>query len=172
MLIRYQLITNHFDSNTVPFAIPPTIIFLSKWFTPCEFHLSIRFYDLRYQLVNKRTEILPLATSRIAIAHLCIQFNHGFVLLISMISMPYFKSINFYQNRPKIKLFLPKNIKFSSSEGSAPRPPKQPPPPPLQISGYVLEFNHVFALLISTPPEFSLMLPLKCINFYQNKPKI
>ena len=58
-----------------------------------------------YQLVNKRTTILPLATSHIAIAHLCIQFNHGFVLLISM---PRFKSINFYQDtgKAKIKLFL------------------------------------------------------------------
>ena len=28
------------------------------------------------------------------------------------ISMPRFKNINFYQNRPKIKLFLQKNAKF------------------------------------------------------------
>ena len=67
-----------------------------------------------YQLVNKRTEILPLATSHIA--HLC---NYVFALLISM---PHFKSINFYQNRLKIKLFLKKNTKFSIAGVSTPRP--------------------------------------------------
>ena len=51
------------------------------------------------------------------------------------ISKPRFKSIIFYQNSPKIKLFLQKNAKFLSSGGGAPRPPKQPPPP-LRISGY------------------------------------
>ena len=62
-----------------------------------------------YQLIDKRTEILPLATSYIVIAHLCNEFNHGFVLLISM---PRFISTNFYKNRPKIKLFLQKSTKF------------------------------------------------------------
>ena len=38
--------------------------------------LLIRFYDLRYQLVNERTKTLPLNTSHVAIAHLCNQFNH------------------------------------------------------------------------------------------------
>ena len=39
------------------------------------------------------------------------------------ISMPRFKSIIFfYQNSPKIKLFLPKNAKFLSARGSAPTP--------------------------------------------------
>ena len=36
----------------------------------------------------------------------------------------------------------------------------------------MLECNHAFALLISMPPEFSLMPRLKSINFYQNKPNI
>ena len=76
--------------------------------------------------------------------------------------MLHLKSIDFRQNRPKIKLFFQKSTKFSSAGGSA----------PLQISGYVSEFNHVFALLISMPPEFSLMPRFKSINFYQNKPKI
>ena len=40
-----------------------------------------------------------------------------------LIFMPRFKSIIFYQNSPKIKLFMQKNAKFSSVEGSAPRPP-------------------------------------------------
>ena len=44
--------------------------------------------------------------------------------------------------------------------------------PPLQISGYAPESNHVFAQLISRPPEFSQMPRLKSTNFYQNKPKI
>ena len=56
------------------------------------------------------------------------------------ISMPRFKNINFYQNRPKIKLFLQKNAKFFvfcglrtqtpvplAAGGFAPRPPKHPP---------------------------------------------
>ena len=36
--------------------------------------------------------------------------------------MPRFKSIILYQNIPKIKLFLQKNVKFSSAWRSAPRP--------------------------------------------------
>ena len=44
--------------------------------------------------------------------------------------------------------------------------------PLLQISGYTLESNHVFALLIFMPPEFSLMPHFKRINFYQNNLKI
>ena len=35
-----------------------------------------------------------------------------------------------------MKLFLPKNAKFSSAGGCA---PKHPPPPPLRISGYAPE---------------------------------
>ena len=65
-----------------------------------------------YQLANKGTEILPLATSHKAVA----QFNHAFAVLIFM---PYFKNINFYQDRPKIKQFLQKNAQFSSAGGGA-----------------------------------------------------
>ena len=54
-----------------------------------------------YQLVKKRTEILPLATSHLV--YICNLFNHVFAQLIFI---PRFKSINSYQNRPKIKLFL------------------------------------------------------------------
>ena len=72
--------------------------------------------------------------------------------------MPRINSIDFYQNRPKIKLFLPKNKNFSRAGGSAPTPCPSggwgpcpdpnclrwlgdPPPdprnvPPLQIFGY------------------------------------
>ena len=35
--------------------------------------------------------------------------------------MPRFKSINFYQNRPKFKLVLPKNTKFLSVGGYVPQ---------------------------------------------------
>ena len=52
-----------------------------------------------YQLVNKRAEILSLATSHFPI-YATSKFNHVFAQLISV---PRFKSINFYQNRPKIK---------------------------------------------------------------------
>ena len=43
------------------------------------------------------------------------------------IAMPRFKSIIFYQNCPKIWLFLQKDAKFSIAGGSAPKPPKQLP---------------------------------------------
>ena len=43
------------------------------------------------------------------------------------IAMPRFKSIIFYQNSPKMKLFLQKDAKFLIAGGSAPRPPKQLP---------------------------------------------
>ena len=59
---------------------------------------------------KKKAEILPLATA--LIARLRSQFNHVFTLLIVMPGR--FKSINYYLNRPKIKLSLPKKIaKFS-----------------------------------------------------------
>ena len=59
--------------------------------------------------------------------------------------MPRFNSINFYQNRPKVTLFLPKFMKFWSAGGSALRPPNSPP---LQSSGYALAFGHfLFAFL-------------------------
>ena len=41
------------------------------------------------------------------------------------ISKPHFKSIIFYQNSPKTKLFFQKNAKFSSTGG----PPPGPVPP-------------------------------------------
>ena len=43
------------------------------------------------------------------------------------IAMPRFKSIIFYQNSPKIKLFLQRDAKFSIAGVSAPGPPKQLP---------------------------------------------
>ena len=64
------------------------------------------FFDL--QACNKKAEILPLATT--LITHVRGQFIHVFALLISM---PRFKSINFCQNRPKIKILLQKNCKIS-----------------------------------------------------------
>ena len=58
----------------------------------------------------KKAEILPLATA--LIARLRSQLNHVFTLLIVMPER--FKSINYYLNRPAIKLSLPKKIaKFS-----------------------------------------------------------
>ena len=84
--------------------------------------------------------------------------------------MPRFNSIKFYQNRPKIKLVFVKNRQnFRALVAPPPDPPKSPP---MQISGYAPEFNHVFALLIFMPPEFSLKPDFKSINFYQNKAKI
>ena len=79
--------------------------------------------------------------------------------------MPRFNSIKFYQNRPKIKLVFVKNRQNFRAPGAPPLDP-QKSPPPLQISGYAPESNHVFALLIFMPLEFSLMPDFKSINFY------
>ena len=81
--------------------------------------------------------------------------------------MSHFKSINFYQKRPNIKLVLQKQFFFESSGLR-----HQILETALQISGYAPESNHVFTLLISMPPKFSLMPRLKSINVYQKKPKI
>ena len=43
-------------------------------------------------------------------------------MLVLPISKSRFKALSFYQNSPKIKLFLQKNAKFSSAWGKAPRP--------------------------------------------------
>ena len=83
--------------------------------------------------------------------------------------MPHFKSINFYQNSPKLKLF---KKKFFFRALRAPPPDPRNSPSPLQISGLTPEFNHVFALLISMPPKFFLMPRSNSINFYQNNPEI
>ena len=77
-----------------------------------------------YQLVNKRTEILPLSTSHIA--RLCNQFNHALALLISMPHLT-LKSIELYQNRPKIKLFLQKKIQNLRALGALPPDPGTTP---------------------------------------------
>ena len=50
------------------------------------------------------------------------------IMLALPLSMPRFKSVTFYQNSAKIKLFLQKNAKFLSAGSSARRPPKQPHP--------------------------------------------
>ena len=64
------------------------------------------FFFQIYRLVKKKAEILPLATA--LIARLRSQFNHAFTVLI--VKSGRFKSINYYLNRPKIKLSLPKKI--------------------------------------------------------------
>ena len=75
----------------------------------------------------------PLATSHVA--HLCNQLNR----VAQPNFMPCFKSIIFYYNSSKVKVFLQKNPKFRAlgaplpdtqplaAGGSAPTPPKQPP---------------------------------------------
>ena len=89
-----------------------------------------------YQLANKRTAMLSLATSHIA--HLCNELNHVALPIL----LPRFNSITFYQNNPEIKLFLQKNAKFSSAGGSAPRHS-----PPLRISAWELSLLDSFQRL-------------------------
>ena len=82
--------------------------------------------------------------------------------------MPRFNSISFYQNRPKIELFLQKNTKFLSA-GLRPQTTRATPALS-QISGYAPESNHVFAHFCT--PEFSLMLRFKSIIFIKISPKL
>ena len=70
-----------------------------------------------YLHLNKRTKILPLANSHIA--HLCNKFNMFALQFLCHI----LKALFFYQNSPKIMLFLQKNA-------------KHPETAPSRISGY------------------------------------
>ena len=80
----------------------------------CEFFQTIGFYW------KARAEILPIAIAYLALSRN--QFNHVFALLI----IPRFKSINFYQNRPKIRLLLQKKLQnFGVLEASPPYPRTQ-----------------------------------------------
>ena len=84
---------------------------------------------------KKKPEILPLATALIA----CLrnQFNHAFALLIFMPAR--FKSINYYQNRPKIKLSRQRKLQNLRALG-APLPNSEITPP-LLIFGYAPELQ-------------------------------
>ena len=82
-----------------------------------------------YQLVDNRTEVLAIGSSHIA--QLYSWYNYVFALLISM---PRFNNISFYQNSPKIKLFLQKKYKIFFL-GSASDPRNRPL---LQIFGHAV----------------------------------
>ena len=99
-------------------------------------------------------------------AHFCNQFNHVFVLPIFI---PHSKALAFIKVVLKLSYFGKKKYKIFERWGL--RPKTAEIASPLQIAGYAAESNHVFALLISMPPEFSLTSRLKSINLYQNKPK-
>ena len=90
-----------------------------------------------FQHVNKGTKILGIATSHIV--YLWNKCNHVFVLLIPM---PRFISINFYQNKNEIKLFLLKNIFFRVLE--VPTFLFRNRPPSLQISGYAPGYPRLY----------------------------
>ena len=88
----------------------------------------IELFDfIIYQHLNKRTNILPLATSQIA--HLCHQFNHVCTANLQFLSHV-LKALFFNQNSPKMKLFLQKNAKLFSAGA--------PPPDPRASGGYGL----------------------------------
>ena len=143
VLVNYQsLVPNLFPLAPPP---PPRLCLSIKYRQNrllCESFLEL--YDFMiYQHVNKRAKILPLATYHIAI------YIYSLIRFTLPISVPRNKSIIFYQNSPKAKLFLQKNAKFSSAGGSAPRSPiafgirgfrhltpKHSLLPQLQISGY------------------------------------
>ena len=144
--VNYQSFLSNF------FSLAPSQVF---FFVNCRrnglLHVNfIEQYDLIiYQHLNKRTKILPLATSQIA--HLCNQVNH-----VCTANFCHVLRALLHQNSPEIRLFLQKNAKFLSAGGSAPvpplagalppdpyyplsngssapRPPKQSPPPKINF---------------------------------------
>ena len=121
--IQYQLITNRFSQIS---SLAPQLFFSINCIRNRLLCVSfIELFDfIIYQHLNKRTNILPLATSQIA--HLCHQFN--LVCPANFLSHV-LKALFFNQNSPKMKLFLQKNAKFSSAGGSAPKPPASGGPP-------------------------------------------
>ena len=70
-----------------------------------------------YHLVNKRIEILAIATSNFA--RLCNWYNHVFALLNSMSR---FNSINFIKLGLKLSSFCQTNTKCCSAGGKPPDP--------------------------------------------------
>ena len=91
--------------------------------------------------------------------------------------MPHFKSINFYQNEPKFRLFFKKIHNFRGL-GTPPPDPRNTPSS-LQASGDAPESNHALALQIFMQPELSLIpagkasifikISLKLSYFYKKK---
>ena len=63
--------------------------------------------------------------------------------------MPRFKSIIFYQNSPKIKLFLKKNAKVSSAGAPPPDPQTSPPIANLWLRAWQLFTVHNYMLFCS-----------------------
>ena len=104
-----------------------------------------------YQHVSKKTKILPLATSHIA--HLCNLFNH----VCTTISMPYFKSINFYQNIPKIFSFC-KKCKIFGVLGAPPQTTVPPEPQPPAAMGFKKSEKFSNCEFLATHLVFLLLL--------------
>ena len=103
-----------------------------------------------YQHVNKKTKILPLATS-----HIQPIYATSLIMFTLLIPMPSFKSINFDQNRPKIKLFLQQNFE---RWGQSPHTSKTAPQP-FQISFYELNAEHPMRFASSdVEPRFQKLL--------------
>ena len=111
---------------------------------PCLRPLKALFFNLQSSAnggcVPDTRNILPSDISGCAS-----ESNHVFALLISVLC---FKSINFYQNKLKIKLFLQNNLNFLSAGGSALRPPK-PPFPHSRFFGYVSVTRRMLLILPS-----------------------
>ena len=134
-LVNYQSLL----SNLLPLAplILSSSINYSRIRLLHESFIELPIQDFMiYQLVNKRTEIRAIATFHSDIAHFCNYYNHVLALLISL---PRFNSINFYQCKPKFKLF--KTIQNFRALGVLPPDPLNSPLP-LQISGYAPDQQH------------------------------
>ena len=136
------------------FVSPLTLPFIFLYKDRRNRLLCVSFYELYdfmiYQHVNKRAKNLSLATFHIA--HFC---KHSIRFALP-ISMPRFKSINFYQNSPKIKLFLKKKCKIVKCWGLRPQTPAPPVagnfPPDPQNSPPNCEF------LATRLPRFALFI--------------
>ena len=74
-------------------------------------------YELYIGIGLKKSYRLSSSYHPHTVAHLCIQFNHFFAVLISM---PRFKSNNLDQIRPKIKLLLQKKLQNLQTLGALP----------------------------------------------------
>ena len=67
---------------------------------------------------------------------LCLKYRYKIMFLHCKFLCHLFNSINFYLNRPRIKLFLPKKYKIFERWGLYPQTAVTAPPLPLQISSY------------------------------------
>ena len=141
----YSVLVNYQSFLSNLFSLAPQLFFsincIRNWLLCVSF---IELFDfIIYQHLNKRTNILPLASSQIA--HLCHQFNHvctanfnatfwkHYFWIKIALKWSYFCKTNAKilsaARPPCLRQLgaLPPNPQPPAAAGFAPRPPKQPP---------------------------------------------